>query len=165
MLKDQEVLAFDLGASSGRALIGRLVYESEGVTRLQVKEIHRFNNRPVEIGNHLYWDILRLLDEVKAGLRKAFQEGHHPQTFGMDTWGVDFGLLDANDELIGNPYHYRDPQSEAVMQEVVESIGREKLFAESGLQLMPFNTIYQLAAMKKAGAPKKEKPAQPKAEE
>jgi len=156
MLQEHEVLAFDLGASSGRALVGRLVYKPDGAAQLHVEEVHRFSNGAVEIGEHLYWDILRLLDEVKQGFKKAFKEGYRPKTFGIDTWGVDFGLLDHNDELIGNPYHYRDPQSELAMQKVVKEIGRERLFAESGLQLMPFNTIFQLAAMKQANSPKLE---------
>ncbi|UJF32384.1 rhamnulokinase [Paenibacillus hexagrammi] len=154
MLEDQEVLAFDLGASSGRALIGRMIHESGGAPRLKVEEIHRFPNGPVEIGDHLYWDILRLLEELKTGLRKAFQDGYSPRTFGIDTWGVDFGLLDANGELMGNPYHYRDPHTQEVIEDVVSSIGKEALFEQSGLQLMPFNTVYQLAAMKQAASPK-----------
>jgi rhamnulokinase len=147
--KTVSVLAFDLGASSGRALIGELLSDEAGETTLNITEVHRFPNVPVHIGDHLYWDILLLLREVKTGIRKAFQAGFKPESFSIDTWGVDFGLLDRNGELLGNPYHYRDSQTEGL-------IGEEKLFLESGLQFMPFNTIYQLYAMKKASSPKLE---------
>ena len=155
MTKLATVLAFDLGASSGRALIGELIpEEASGRHKLQVTEIHRFPNQPIAVGGHLHWDILRLLQELKIAIRKAFQEGYAPQTFGIDTWGVDFGLLDANGELLGNPYHYRDPQTEGIMEELNELIGKDRLYEEGGLQFMPFNTINQLYAMKKAASPK-----------
>jgi rhamnulokinase len=157
--KTASVLAFDLGASSGRALIGELLLDGAGETRLNITEVHRFPNVPVHIGDHLYWDILLLLQEVKTGIRKAFQAGFKPESFSIDTWGVDFGLLDRNGELLGNPYHYRDSQTEGLIEEVCDLIGREKLFLESGLQFMPFNTIYQLYAMKKANSPKLEQAA------
>lgn len=143
------VLAFDMGASSGRALIGALQD-----SKLEVTEIHRFPNHAIEVGDHLHWDVLRLLHEMKKGIRLAFQGGYEPETFGIDTWGVDFGLLDANGELIGNPYHYRDPQTEGLIEEVEILFGKEALFEQGGLQFMPFNTIYQLYAMSKAESPK-----------
>ncbi len=171
------MLAFDLGASTGRALIGEWTYatgaDAKGADardadaknakdtvaakrrrKLYVTEIHRFPNEPVRVGKHLHWDILRLLHEIKNGIRIAFREGYKPTTFGIDTWGVDFGLLDANGELLGNPYHYRNPQHEGLVEEVCALIGKEQLYAQSGLQFMPFNTIYQLYAMVKAGSPK-----------
>lgn len=153
MTLEATVLAFDLGASSGRALIGQLL-DDNGQSKLHVQEIHRFPNHAIQVGHHLHWDILRLLREIKSGIRKAFQEGYYPETFGIDTWGVDFGLLDANDELIGNPYHYRDPQTEGLIEEVAELIGKSALYEQGGLQFMPFNTIYQLFAMKKVDSPK-----------
>lgn len=148
------VLAFDLGAGSGRALIGQLKEEEAGQRLLRVTELHRFPNHAIQVGRHLHWDILRLFYEMKKAIRKAFQEGYHPATFGIDSWGVDFGLLDANGELLGNPYHYRDPQTEGLIEEVNELVGAEELFRQSGLQFMPFNTLYQLYAMKKAASPK-----------
>ncbi|RKP57245.1 rhamnulokinase [Cohnella endophytica] len=148
------VLAFDMGASSGRALIGRLASDGQGNRKLEVTEIHRFPNHAVQVGAHLHWDILRLLREMKKSIRFAFQKGYEPVTFGVDTWGVDFGLLDANGELLGNPYHYRDPHTEGLIEEVGAMFGQETLFRHSGLQFMPFNTLYQLYAMKKAGSPK-----------
>ncbi|GIO16077.1 carbohydrate kinase [Cohnella xylanilytica] len=148
------VLAFDLGASSGRALIGELAEEAGGLRTLRVTEIHRFSNRAIHVGDHLHWDTLRLLHEMKQGIRQAFKLGYAPVSLGIDTWGVDFGLLDANGELIGNPYHYRDPQTEGLIDEVASLVGREELFRQGGLQLMAFNTIYQLYAMRKANSPK-----------
>jgi len=153
MEKGRTVLAFDLGASSGRAVIGELQGEG-GSAALSVTEIHRFENVPVQMGERLYWDFPRLLQELKIGFRKAFQSGFRPESFGIDTWGVDFGLLDRNGELLGNPYHYRDNQTDGLIEELCGTYGKERLFAESGLQFMPFNTIYQLHAMKKAGSPK-----------
>jgi len=149
-------LAFDLGAGSGRAFVGRLLDKEDGSKRLDVTEVHRFPNEAVQVGAHLHWDILRLLREMKKGIRSAWQQGYAPTTFGIDTWGVDFGLLDASGELIGNPYHYRDPQTEGLIEEVNARVGEERLFRESGLQFMPFNTIYQLYAMAKAASPKLE---------
>ncbi|GGD97876.1 rhamnulokinase [Paenibacillus nasutitermitis] len=152
MKKPPAALAFDLGASSGRAFIGELVTGEDGLKQLRITEIHRFVNEPVEIGAHLHWDILMLLKELKAGILKAHQQGFEPASFGIDTWGVDFGLLDRSGELLANPYHYRDPHTTGLIEEVCAMIGEDKLFRESGLQLMPFNTIYQLYAMKKAGS-------------
>ncbi len=159
------VLAFDLGASSGRAFIGEIRSESPdnstgatadapGVRKLHITEIHRFPNVPVQIGGHLHWDTPMLLREIKTGIRKAFQAGYRPESCAIDTWGVDFGLLDRNGELLGIPYHYRDRQTEGLVEEVSALVGAERLFRESGLQFMPFNTLYQLYAMKKAGSPK-----------
>ncbi|MBB6730287.1 rhamnulokinase [Cohnella sp. CBP 2801] len=147
-------IAFDLGAGSGRALIGELVREEAGGAKLRVTEIHRFPNDAIQVGKHLHWDILRLFEEIKRGIRRAFREGYKPASLGIDTWGVDFGLLDANGELLGNPYHYRDPQTDGLIDEVAALIGKEELFRQGGLQLMPFNTIYQLYAMRKAASPK-----------
>lgn len=149
------VLAFDLGAGSGRAMIGELVETpSGGCKQLRMTEVHRFSNTPVRIGEHLHWNTLGLLQEIKTGISKAFQLGFKPESCAIDTWGVDFGLLDANGELLGLPYHYRDCQTEGLVEELSDKLGAERLFAESGLQFMPFNTLYQLYAMKKANSPK-----------
>ncbi|GAA0136716.1 rhamnulokinase family protein [Paenibacillus sp. YSY-4.3] len=154
------VLAFDLGAGSGRALIGELVRDESDQPdhpgRLQITEIHRFANMPIQIGEHLHWNIAMLLQEIKHAIRQAYQAGYKPVSCGIDTWGVDFGLLDRNGELLGIPYHYRDRQTEGLVEEVSALIGEERLFRESGLQFMPFNTLYQLYAMKKANSPKLE---------
>lgn len=102
------LLAFDYGASSGRAILGRF----DG-RKLSLNEIHRFQNEPVTVGNSLYWDILRLYHEMKLGIIKsAASVNKNISSIGIDTWGVDFGLLDRSGKLLGNPYHYRDNNTE-----------------------------------------------------
>lgn len=148
MTDARRVLAFDLGASSGRAIVGEL---ADG--RLSIREIHRFSNDPVQVADRLHWDILRLYHEIKQGLLKAKLEGLEPDSIGIDSWAVDFGLIGRDGGLLGNPYHYRDAHTAGVMEELIASAGAEKLFAASGIQFLPFNTIYQLAALNKAGSP------------
>lgn len=139
-----KMLAFDLGASSGRAMLG--IYEKG---RLSIEEIHRFPNEPVSLRGHHYWDILRLFHEIKLGLRKAFNGGHKDiVSIAIDTWGVDFGLLDKNGDLLGNPYHYRDSRTDGMMEKVFELIPPEDLYAQTGIQFMKLNTIFQLFAVK-----------------
>lgn len=143
------VLAFDLGASSGRAVAGS--FDGE---RLTIAEVHRFPNDPARIHRHIYWDILRLFHELKHGLLKArHRYGDRLAGLGIDTWAVDFGLLDANGELLGNPYNYRDPQTNGMMEQVWQRIPRSEIFRHTGIQFMPLNTLYQLYAMKQAGSP------------
>ncbi|WP_202077824.1 rhamnulokinase [Caldalkalibacillus salinus] len=141
------VLAFDLGASSGRALIGEIQGD-----QLVIEEIHRFSNDPVQVGNRLHWDILRLYHEIKQGIVKAKWRGEELDSIAIDSWAVDFGLLDASGELLCNPYHYRDHHTNGVMEEVHAQLGKQKIFAQTGIQFLPFNTIYQLVAMKNAQA-------------
>lgn len=144
-----EVVAFDLGASSGRALLGHL----DGDT-LSFREIHRFPNDPVQVGNRLHWDILRLWHEIKQGLIKARQQSSGQlASLGIDSWAVDFGLLAANDELLGNPYHYRDSHTANMMPQLWEEVPRAEVFKSTGIQFLTFNTLYQLYALKKAGSP------------
>jgi rhamnulokinase len=142
------ILAYDLGASSGRALLGRLTDD-----KLVVEELHRFPNDPVQVGDRMYWDILRLFHEIKQGLLKAKHRGIELQSMGIDSWAVDFGLIGKSGELLGNPYHYRDSHTEGMMEDVMLKFGKEQLFLRTGLQFLPFNTIYQLAALKKARSP------------
>ncbi|QGG55099.1 rhamnulokinase [Paenibacillus sp. B01] len=142
-------LAFDLGAGSGRAVLGRL-----GGSRMELTEVHRFANEPVQAGGGLYWDILRLLHELKQGLRLAAREGGAPPaSLAIDSWAVDFGLLGRDGTLLGNPLHYRDRHAEGMMERLRERYGDEWLFRRSGLQFLPFNTIYQLAAMGERRSP------------
>lgn len=146
MHKESIILAFDLGASSGRAIIGKYDRNSQ---LMEIEEIHRFPNEPVQVDGHLHWDFLRLLGEVKQGIVKAKQLGHEQiESIAIDSWAVDFGLIDANGQLLGNPYHYRDILTDGIMEQAVEKLGRERLYASSGLQFLPFNTIYQLYALK-----------------
>ncbi len=138
------VLAFDLGASSGRAMLGEL---NQG--RIEVREIHRFSNDPVRIGDRLHWDILRLFHEMKQGLLKAKGQNVQPASIGVDSWAVDFGLIDPGGELIMNPYHYRDTHSDGLMEHVVGQLSSGEIFRRTGIQFLPFNTIYQFASLQR----------------
>ncbi|GHO90899.1 L-fuculose kinase [Reticulibacter mediterranei] len=146
-------LAFDLGASSGRAVVGHL---DDG--HLAIETIYSFPNEPVWVHNHLYWDVLQLLHKIKQGLITAHLKGYGDiQSIGIDTWGVDFGLLGTNGELLGNPYHYRDPHTRTTMEEVEQFVPRQELFAQTGIQFLSFNTLYQLYALQKVASPLLEK--------
>jgi rhamnulokinase len=137
--------AVDLGASSGRVLVGQL-----GRGRLELREAHRFPNIPVRAGGTLHWDILRLFGDVMTGITAA-ASGTGLAAVGIDTWGVDYGLLDENGALVGNPVHYRDSRTDNVMPAVLARVPAAELYAVTGIQLLPINTIYQLAAA--AGTP------------
>jgi rhamnulokinase len=139
-------LAFDLGASSGRAVAGR--FDGQ---QLRIKEMHRFPNDPVRVNGRLHWDILRLLHEVQQGIRAAYssREGEIA-SLGIDAWGCDFGLLDRNGELAGNPLHYRDEGSRGALEEILRIVPREEIFARTGIQFIPVNSLYQLFAMHRA---------------
>ncbi len=142
-------LAFDLGAESGRAMLGAL-----GGGRLTVEELHRFPNTPVRVFDGLYWDTLRLWHEIQRGLAVAGRERRlAPAGIGVDTWGVDFALLGADGALAGNPRHYRDPRTHGVMEKLFAAVPRDEVFAQTGIQFMPINSLYQLYAMKLAGSP------------
>lgn len=132
------ILAFDFGASSGRAMIGEL---KEG--KITLKEIHRFPNEPVSINGTLYWDVLRLFHEVKQGIIKAKNDGGF-DSIGIDTWGVDFGILDDRGDLMSNPVHYRDHRTDGMIEKTRSTISDKEMYGESGLQFMNFNTVYQL---------------------
>ncbi len=134
-------LAVDLGASNGRVVVGAL---DDQTIRLQ--EVHRFANDPVHVGQRLYWDILRLLHEVKQGVSRAHRAFPAIASMGIDAWAVDFGLLDANGELLANPVHYRDVQTAGVARAVGDLLGERWLFERTGIQIMDINTIYQLHA-------------------
>ncbi len=142
-------LAVDLGASSGRVVAGQF----DG-RRLTLEETHRFENGGVAIGERLYWNLLGLWSHVQDGLRaSAARFGGRIASVGVDTWGVDFGLLGRHDELLGNPSTYRDRRTVGIYDRVFPLASREAIFAETGLQFMEFNTLYQLAAMKFADSP------------
>ncbi|HBT46837.1 MAG TPA: rhamnulokinase [Peptococcaceae bacterium] len=135
-------LAFDLGAESGRAIVGAL---KDG--RLTLEEIYRFPNEPVRVPDGLHWDVLRLFHEMKEGLRRAAARyGKALKSMAVDTWGVDFALLGEKDILLGNPYHYRDRRTEGVMEEAFKVVPKEEIFAQTGIQFLPFNSLYQLLA-------------------
>ncbi len=143
-----KMLAFDFGASSGRAMLGTL---QEG--HLELKEIHRFSNDPVNVTGGLHWDTLRLLHEIKQGILKCVNGGDRDiASMAIDTWGVDFGLLDERGELIGNPYHYRDKRTRGMMEKVFEIMPQKQLYMKTGIQLMELNTVFQLFSMIYSGS-------------
>ncbi len=145
----QTYLAFDLGASSGRAVIGR--FDGKVV---ELEEIHRFANGPVTVAGGLYWDALRLYEEMLAGLRKCVQiSGPELAGIGIDTWGVDFALLDGGDELLGNPRCYRDPRVQGMLKRAISRVSRAEIFEQTGLQFLEINTLYQLLSMTERNAP------------
>ena len=135
-------VAIDIGAESGRAIVGEL---NDG--KLTLKETHRFQNGGVRVGNSLYWDILGLWREIKNGLRIARQNGTI-DAVGIDTWGVDYALLNARGDLLGNPYCYRDSRNDGVIDRVCAQIGSDTIFEHTGIQFMPINTLFQLVAEK-----------------
>ena len=139
----KKVLAFDFGASSGRAIIGS--FDGEKIT---LKEVHRFTNDPVELGGTLYWDVLRLFYEIKQGIVKAKIAGGF-DSIGIDTWGVDFGLIDKNGRLLENPVHYRDKRTSGLVEESFKSVPRQKMYDITGIQFMELNTLFQLISLKK----------------
>ena len=141
----REYLAFDLGASGGRAMLIRYDGRVFALT-----ELHRFDNQPVQTADGLYWDAQRLFREIKAGLLRCAQSGARPSSVGVDTWGVDLALLDARGELLANPRHYRDPRNAAAMEEALRRVGRERIYESTGIQFMGLNTLYQLYSMVEA---------------
>lgn len=140
----KQILAYDLGAESGRALLGRF----DG-GKLGIEVVHRFPNGPVATLGTLHWDVLRLWTEMIAALRKAHVEHGEIASLGVDTWGVDFALLGRDGMLLGNPRHYRDPHTETIMEETFRQTPREEIFRHTGIQFMRFNTLFQLLALKR----------------
>ena len=143
-----DYLALDLGAESGRGLLGR--FDGE---RLAVEEVHRFPNGPARLLGTLHWDLPRLFEECKVALRKAAAPGRGLDGVGVDTWGVDFGLVGRGDVLLGNPVHYRDARTDGMMELAFARVPRGRIYEVTGLQFLPFNTLYQLLAMARAGSP------------
>lgn len=137
------VLAFDLGASSGRAMLAEFTGE-----RLALTEAHRFENTPVWLNGTLFWDFPELMREIYTGLQKAAATAPY-ESVAVDTWGVDFGLLDGRGYLLENPVHYRDARTEAAVPWLFDRISKEALYERTGIQHMQLNTIFQLAALKK----------------
>lgn len=149
MARAEHFAAVDLGASSGRVMLGRW----DG-SRIELEERHRFANGPVLVGGHRYWDALHLWDEIKAGLaRSAERTDGRLLGVGVDSWGVDYALLDRDGRLVGNPYHYRDRRTDGVPELVYQRVSRADLYAETGIQPMQINTLFQLVAMVRAGDP------------
>ncbi|MBE7054163.1 MAG: rhamnulokinase [Ruminococcaceae bacterium] len=134
----KKILAIDLGASSGRGILASL---ENG--KIQIEEIHRFPNNGVKVGKTLYWDIIYLFDQIKQAMVKANNMGGF-DFIGIDTWGVDFGIIDKNGELVSNPVHYRDARCDNMIEEFKNEMTLENLYDETGIQILNFNTIFQL---------------------
>lgn len=139
-MKEISVLSVDLGAESGRV---NSVHLANG--QISLRNLHRFPNQPVRVGDALHWNILSLWQEIKNGIAKGSPLS--PASIGIDTWGVDFALLDDQDHLIGNPVHYRDRRTDGMMESVLERLPKEEIFQETGIQFMQINTLYQLFSM------------------
>ncbi|GAB4081577.1 rhamnulokinase [Modestobacter muralis] len=141
--RELTLAAVDLGASSGRVMTARV-----GPARLDLHEVNRFTNRPVRVAGTLYWDVLALYGGVLDGLRAAGRDVGRLDGVGIDSWAVDVGLLDADGELLGNPVHYRDARHATAVPAVHAVVPPERLYAVTGLQHLPFNTVFQLAAQR-----------------
>ncbi|NDP22358.1 MAG: rhamnulokinase [Paludibacter sp.] len=144
-MKNKSFLAFDLGATSGRSILGTV---ENG--RLQMKELTRFPNQMLQIGNHFHWNIYSLFEHLKAGLKAAKNEGVEISSIGIDTWGVDFALLAEDGSILGTPFAYRDPHTIGAPEKYFEIVPREKVYDLTGTQVMNFNSLYQLFALSQA---------------
>ncbi|PHS02984.1 MAG: rhamnulokinase [Blastopirellula sp.] len=146
-MSEKKYLAVDMGASSGRVLAG--LFDGE---ILRLEEMHRFENGASIAAGNMYWDVLLQWRHVQDGLQAAHAKyGDNITSIGVDTWGVDFALLGKNDELLGNPYHYRDKRTAGIFDKAFEVVPRDEIYLESGLQFMEFNSLYQLYSMKLSG--------------
>lgn len=141
-MEDIKVLAVDFGASGGRVMLG--TFDGERIT---VKEIHRFSNDPVILNGTMYWDVLRLFFEIKQGIIKSKAYGS-AESIGVDTWGVDFGLLDEKGNLLENPVHYRDKRTEGMLKKAFKRIPKDRFYELTGNQFMEINTAFQLLALR-----------------
>ena len=139
---EKRVLAFDFGASSGRAILA--TFDGK---KIELNEVHRFSNDPVSINGTVYWDIQRLFFEIKQGMIKAKEFGGF-DSIGIDTWGVDFGLLRKDGTLVENPVHYRDKRNNGMIEKATEYMSKDKMYDITGIQFMDFNTVFQLLSLK-----------------
>lgn len=135
------IAAVDIGAESGRVFLAR--YDGE---RLSLSEVYRFANRRVRVRGHLHWNVLGLWENIVAGIAAARDAGGELDGVGVDTWAVDYGLLDGPGFLLGPPYHYRDQRTQGMIEAVEQRAPREQIYARTGIQFLPINTLYQLAA-------------------
>lgn len=145
----KQVLAFDIGASNGRAIVGEYI---DG--QILLHEVHRFSNDPVQLNGYLYWDFPRLFHELKTSLVKAKNHGFNVLSVGVDTWGVDYGLIDEDGELMANPIHYRDERAQQGMNQLLERFNEEDLKKQTGMDCVSYNTVNQLMnerLLKKSG--------------
>jgi rhamnulokinase len=148
MSSQRKLFAFDLGAESGRGILG--LFDGR---QLRLEVVHRFPNGPVRTLETLHWDVLRLYGEMVNALRLCAGKVGGIDSVGVDTWGVDFALLGREGTLLGNPRHYRDPHTEGVMESAFARVGKAEIFRQTGLQFMRFNTLFQLLALQRDGSP------------
>ena len=139
-MAEKTVISVDLGAESGRVMAVKF----NGKT-LRLEELQRFANSPVTVNGTLYWNFLELWRDIQAGLEKA--KRLQPASIGVDTWGVDFGLLDRHGALLSNLVHYRDRRTEGIMEHVFKTVAKEDIYVQTGIQFLPFNSIFQLASL------------------
>lgn len=147
-MSTKNLLAFDLGAESGRALVGKF----DGA-KLALDVVHRFPNGAVQTLDTLHWDVLRLYGEMVAGLRKARADHGELASMGVDTWGVDFAFLGRDGTLLGNPRHYRDPHTETIVDQAFAKVARAEVFRQTGIQFMRFNSLFQILALMRDRSP------------
>lgn len=143
-MADLKMLAIDLGASSGRGIVGSFNGE-----KLTLRENHRFSNDPVITNGRMYWDILRIFHEIKQSITKTVLDKDNVSSIGIDTWGVDYALLDRYGRMLANPTHYRDTRTEGIQEYVSSIVPAKELYAKCGIQAINFNTVYQLTADKR----------------
>ena len=144
-------LAADFGGGSGRIIAGSLLHG-----KLELEEVHRFSNRQVKLGNHVYWDFPALFEDMKTGLKLAAQKGYTVKGIGIDTWGVDFGLIDKNGNLLSNPICYRDARTDGMPAKVFKVLDEQQHYTTTGIQVMAINTLFQLYSMKQNRDPQLE---------
>lgn len=145
-------LAIDFGGGSGRVIAGTITDE-KGEKKLTMQLVHRFQNRQVRLGNHVYWDFPALFEDMKTGLKKAAQLGLKVAGIAIDTWGVDFGLIDRDGNLVGNPVCYRDARTNGMAERFFADVDRTAHYAVNGTQVMEINTLFQLLSLKLADSP------------
>ena len=159
MADEKQYIAVDLGAESGRVMLGIVSADPPGgeaspkTGKIRLEEIHRFINGPVEQNGTLRWDFSRLMSEVKTGIGKAAKESGDIAGIGVDSWGVDFGLLDDNGNLIENPYHYRDSRTNGMIEKACELLTKREIYEHTGIKFMQLNTVYQLLSVRLSGSP------------
>lgn len=145
-------LAIDFGGGSGRVIAGTITDE-KGEKKLTMQLVHRFQNRQVRLGNHVYWDFPALFEDMKTGLKKAAQLGLKVSGIAIDTWGVDFGFIDRDGNLVGNPVCYRDARTNGMAERFFADVDRTAHYAVNGTQVMEINTLFQLLSLKLADSP------------
>jgi rhamnulokinase len=144
-MRGRAFLAFDLGAASGRAILGRIADRC-----ITLHQLHRFPNHIVNLRGRLHWNVVQLFQELKAGLAAAAHADPLPESAALDTWGVDFALLGPDGSLLGVPYSYRDPVAHLAMPLLLQRLPRERIYQLTGIQFLPFNTLFQLFSLAQA---------------